>query len=158
MAQEAHTDLRDAIAGLKSGPIPDEAFLPALQQRLEAYRQRYAIQTGLRVAPDIGEHSLDPIVALQVLRVVQEALANARRHGHASRVEVALTRADGRACITISDDGQGFDAATPAAGDHYGLAFMRERMDSVGGQIAISSQPGAGTQVALSVPLHKEAV
>lgn len=86
------------------------------------------------------------------MRVVQEALANAHRHGRARAVSVALTRHNGRARLTISDDGRGFDAAASPDDGHFGLAIMRERATQVGGSLSIDSHPGVGTRIVVDVP------
>jgi len=86
------------------------------------------------------------------LRVVQEALTNAHKHGHAGQVYVSLGRRNGAARLVVADDGRGFDTAAVGEG-HYGLAIMRERMAQVGGRLAIESRPGAGTRIVLDAPI-----
>jgi signal transduction histidine kinase len=92
-----------------------------------------------------------------VLRVVQEALSNARRHGKATAIRVSIEREDSRARIRVTDDGSGFEPAQfEGDGDgHFGLAFMRERMAQIGGHVKIDSRQGAGTRVILEVPLGR---
>ena len=66
---------------------------------------------------------------------------------------MALTRHNGGARLTISDDGRGFDVAALPDGGHFGLAIMRERAAQVGGCLSIDTQPGAGTRIVVDVPL-----
>jgi signal transduction histidine kinase len=108
----------------------------------------------LSVADDLSDDDFTPDTTAQLLRVITEALTNARRHGGASRVDITVAGEGDMARVTVTDDGRGFDAGASGdgAGGHFGLAFMRERMAQVGGGIAIDSRPGAGTRVTLDVP------
>ncbi len=98
-------------------------------------------------AADVPE--LDPRVQAAAFRVVQEALHNALRHSGASEVSVTLSRARGRVVLEVADDGAGFDPGLAVPG--LGLASMRERAAAVGGKLRVSSAPGAGTRVRLTV-------
>jgi signal transduction histidine kinase len=100
-----------------------------------------------------------PPVALPVkiglYRILQEALANAVRHGHAVEHEVSLSSDGARVAMEVRDAGRGFDLAAvmqrPLAG-HFGLEGMRERVQILGGSFSIESAPGLGTQVRVEVP------
>jgi len=88
---------------------------------------------------------------VELLRVLQEALVNARRHSGAGSVEVRL-RAEGGALVAeVTDDGEGFNTASTRAG--VGLSAMRERVEGLGGMFEVKSQPGEGTKVRVTVPL-----
>jgi PAS domain S-box-containing protein len=157
VAQDAHDDIRESILCLKAGSAQEWSLVSALQCFLEAYRDRYGISTELIVPPDLEEQTFVPGAGVQLLRVIQEALTNARRHGRARCVQVAFERDDGWARIHVADDGCGFDPALiSAGGDHLGLAFMRERMSQIGGGVSIHSCAGAGTQVEFRVPIRDE--
>jgi signal transduction histidine kinase len=86
-----------------------------------------------------------------VYRLVQEALTNVVKHAGASRVEVGVRQEGGEIEISVRDDGEGFDPATSSAG--RGLIGMRERIELLGGRIAVTSKPGTGTEIAATVPL-----
>jgi signal transduction histidine kinase len=88
-----------------------------------------------------------------VYRLVQEALTNAVKHGNASRVELTAEEGDGEIRIVIRDDGEGFDPLAPTAG--RGLTGMRERIELLGGEIAVSSRPGEGAEISARVPLQE---
>ena len=150
-AQGAHADVRESILSLKTASIEDQPFAVALARYLDTYAARYDLRIELAVADGLAD-PFAPETSVQVLRVVQEALSNARKHGQAHHIGVTVGRQNGSARVVVVDDGQGFDPA--AVGDgHYGLAIMRERMAQVGGRLAIESQPGTGTRVALEAPL-----
>jgi signal transduction histidine kinase len=90
-------------------------------------------------------------VDVELLRVLNEALTNARRHSGAEKVEVWL-RMEGEAVLArVLDDGRGFDPSSTRAG--VGLSAMRERVEALGGEIEIKSPPSEGTEVALRIPL-----
>ena len=153
VAQHAHADVRESILALSTTPSGGWSFLPALRRYLDEVRADYAVQTELCAPPDMAEDPVDPEVAVQVLRVVQEAVTNVRRHAGGSAVRVIVEQDDGTLRVTVADDGRGF-AVEPADGGHdghFGLAFMRERMQEVGGSVDIVSLPGRGTSVSLSV-------
>jgi PAS domain S-box-containing protein len=161
-AQEAHADLRESILGLRAGPVGDWAFLAALRHYLAGFSAQSGIVTELAVQPGLGEAAFPASSGIQMLRVIQEALTNARKHSGAHRVWVTLEQEKGEAVIVVEDDGAGFDPngfdpgklAAGHAGGHYGLAFMADRMAEIGGRLTIESEPGAGTRVVLHAPIR----
>jgi PAS domain S-box-containing protein len=157
VAQEAHNDVRGSILNLKTGPAEQWSFLAALRRYLAAYQEQYGIRTELGLLPEIDERTFDSDTGVQVLRVIQEALTNARKHGHARCVQVNFEQQDSQMRIIVADDGSGFDPGQLAGGgsNHFGLAFMRERMEQIDIRLAIESQPGAGTRVVLDVPVKQ---
>ena len=90
-------------------------------------------------------------VGVELLRVLQEALINARRHSGAGEVGVTLRAEGGEILAEVVDDGQGFDPESVQTG--VGLSAMRERVEGLGGEIGISSRPGEGTRVEVRVPM-----
>jgi len=84
--------------------------------------------------------------------VVREALSNASRHGHASSARVSLVGERGVAVLEITDDGDGFAVDAVPPGGH-GLANFRLRAGRLGGEAVVTSAPGCGTTVRLSLPL-----
>lgn len=123
-----------------------------LRRTLEILCADFARRAELPVSTALDDLRLDDERALAVYRVVQEALTNVAKYARARSVHVALQVIDGRACVEVRDDGAGFDPARPRAGSH-GLAGMRFRMQSCGGDWSVRSAPGQGTTVRASVPL-----
>jgi PAS domain S-box-containing protein len=161
VAQDAHADIRASILSLKAGSAPEWSFLAALRQQLVSFSDHYGISAELTIPPDLDvAQAFEPGVGVQLLRVIQEAMTNARKHGRAGCVQVAFELRDGEVRIIVADDGRGFDADQLASGasqgDHFGLAFMRERMAHIGGCLTVHSRPGAGAQVVLQVPIRDE--
>jgi signal transduction histidine kinase len=123
-----------------------------LQRTLEILCADFARRAELAVQTTLDDLRLDDERALAVYRVVQEALTNVAKYARARHVHVALQVVDGRAHLQVRDDGQGFDTTQPRPGRH-GLAGMRFRMQSCGGDWSVSSAPGQGTTVQASLPL-----
>jgi len=155
VAQQGHQDLREDILNLKAGSGASWSFLAALVQHLDAYREHYGIRTSLQLPDGLADELFEPEEGVQLLRVIQEALTNAHRHGGAHQVSVRFELQDSRAQIVVADDGCGFEIGEMpgAPGDHFGLAFMHDRMQQIGGSLQVISQPGAGTQVILIAPV-----
>ncbi len=155
VAQEAHADVREFILGAVTVSMLDQGFLPALEEYLGQLNRNFGLRTELNPPTQWDESALAPAVALQLLRIVQEALTNARKHAHAETVSVCLDAPDGHARITIQDDGRGFEPERLANRRRlsFGLRFMHRRVESIGGQLEVRSAPGKGTQVIVQVPL-----
>jgi len=94
-------------------------------------------------------------VSLCLFRVIQEALRNIAKHGHATEVKVELIEALGKIHLKISDDGVGFTPNGKSVRPGLGLISMRERLSLIGGKFAIVSKPGFGTRVEATVPPHR---
>ena len=86
-----------------------------------------------------------------LLRIVREAIGNAARHGEAQSVRVEV-RADDGLVLSVRDDGKGFDPASPRRPDSFGLESMRERVETVGGRLAIDSAVGGPTTIRVELP------
>jgi len=90
-------------------------------------------------------------VEMNLLRIGQEAVANAIKHARARRISIELWYTAESVCLTVSDDGQGFAAERAAPTGHFGLLDMRERAQSMGSQLQIESEAGRGTRIAVDV-------
>jgi len=98
---------------------------------------------------------LQPMAELQLLRIVQEALTNLRKHPRATEVTVQLARLDGTVCVRVADNGIGFDPGALERGQipRFGIATMRERAEAMGGRLQVTSLPGKGTTVEAVLPV-----
>ncbi|MBI4338128.1 MAG: GAF domain-containing protein [Chloroflexi bacterium] len=154
VVEDTYQEVREGILALRSAGSPQMALVPMLESYLADYRHRTGVAATLVVA-DQRATQFPPRVAVQLVRVVQEALANVHKHARASKVEVRFQVAAQRAVITVDDNGVGFDPESRALGapSHFGIQVMQERMESVGGSLTIRSRPGAGTQVIAELPL-----
>jgi len=154
VAHEAHADVRESILGLKADSLQEWSLIPTLRAYLEKYQTNYGIRTELAISDGVADDTFEPAAGVHLLRVVQEALSNSRRHGGARNVTVVVGMNDSRAHVIITDDGTGFDNSRHggAGGSHFGLTFMRDRMQQIGGSMEIDSRPGTGTVLRLDVP------
>jgi PAS domain S-box-containing protein len=157
VVREAHADLREYILNLRSTALLQQPFFSAVKHYLDGFTSNYDIQTSLNLPAGFACEACPPETQLQIFRILQEALSNARKHGKARLVQVIFTRQEDRLCMSIQDDGSGFDmdVLSKQGGTHYGLQFMRERAAQMDGRLDIRSSPGAGTTVELRIP-YKE--
>jgi len=95
-------------------------------------------------------------IEMNLLRIAQEAAANAVKHGRAQHVEIELRYTSGAVGLSVSDDGTGFAPSQASPSGHFGLLDMRERAQSMGSQLKIESEPGSGARVSLEVPISNE--
>lgn len=153
VTEEAYRDVREAILGLRQAGRP-RGFLEALQ----AYVDKYAIQSGIEVKLETSTSSQTALAfssEIQVLRMIQEALTNVRKHARAATARVRVSDAipDGL-MIVVEDDGRGFDPGEMRVqrDGGYGLETMRERIELVGGNLRVDSSPNHGTRVIAIVP------
>lgn len=150
-AREVYTEVREGILALRTAPGPGESMPKALL----AFVHRWEEQSGVEVSARVDERiDLPPAVELQLLRVIQEALSNVRKHSGSKRVELVMQRRETSVEAMVRDEGMGFDpeALDRRGRPRFGLAIMRERAESVGGQLNIDSEPGNGTTVRIRVP------
>ncbi|MDI6772160.1 MAG: GAF domain-containing protein [bacterium] len=149
---EAYDEVRHAILGLRTAGVQQD-LEATLRGQIGRFREQVRIPVNFGVEGSVP--TIPALVAVQVTRIVQEALTNVRKHARAVEVRVDLVVGEGRLAVRVSDDGCGFDleAAQRAAGARFGLETMRERAESIGGTLEITSAPGQGTTVALVVPL-----
>ena len=153
VARDAHADVRGSIFGLKAGQADGWSFISALKQYLARFQDNYGIHTELDLSGETLEAALSPEAGVQLMRVVQEALTNSRKHSQAHNISVSVGRKDGHIVLSVTDDGAGFDAGSSGGDGHFGLSFMDERMKQIGGSMEIKSKAGEGTVVSLAVPL-----
>jgi len=123
-----------------------------LQRTLEIQCSEFAQRSEIRVKAEIADLQLDPERALAVYRVVQEALTNVAKYAQASEVRVLLQRAGERARLQVQDNGRGFDPQQVRTGRH-GLAGMRFRVRSCGGDLVLRTAPGQGTTIEATLPI-----
>jgi two-component system nitrate/nitrite sensor histidine kinase NarX len=148
---EAHTELRELIAHFRA-PMHKHGLIPSIEQTVERFRRDCRdIHVFLQKEwPDIA---LPSEYEIQVLRIVQEALANVRKHSQADTVRVLLKGDEGNNYrVLVEDDGIGLGETSPIEkpGEHVGLSVMKDRARRIGGKLRIESEPGEGVQILLS--------
>jgi signal transduction histidine kinase len=147
-ADEAYRDVREAILGLRETVREDDGLEGSLREYLRKYSRQTGIATHLECEGDT-RRALSPRAEVQLLRVVQEALTNTRKHSAAHRASVRIDAQPTATTVTIEDDGLGFDPATVAASMEggFGMASMRERVEQIGGTLAVQTAPNQGTRI-----------
>jgi signal transduction histidine kinase len=143
LVRQTQQELTNLIQELRPAALKDKGLTTALREYVEDWSRQNAIPAEVRVR---GEQSMSFLMEQSLFRVTQEALANIARHSGATHVEVELAWEEDQVTLSVADDGQGFNPAT-TNGKGVGLRSMRERVEAVGGQISVTSQPGAGTRV-----------
>jgi signal transduction histidine kinase len=146
--------LRGIIADVRPASLDELGTLAALEALADRTRSR-GVEVALVVDLDYeaGRTTVrpDPELETAVYRVVQEAVNNAVKHAGADDVAVTVREQGHVIMVRVSDEGHGFDPGEPARG--YGLVGMRERVESLGGALAIESSPGTGTTVTVRLPV-----
>jgi signal transduction histidine kinase len=142
--------VRRLAVELRPSALDDFGLMPALERLTDTF----SAQTGVAVELEstLTSARLPAEIETVVYRIVQEALTNVTKHAQASRVSVFLARKDGAVAAVVEDDGVGFE---PAQGEDGGLGLlgMRERVELMGGRFTVESRGGAGTTIAVEVPL-----
>jgi signal transduction histidine kinase len=148
LSEQAHKELRLALGELRA-PLEKGDFFDALHSTLSTFSQRSSLRVELVEVPE-KRPAIPPLISLQVLRIIQEALANARKHSGGSHIWVRWTYADQQHTFSIKDDGHGFDLEHTGQG--FGRTIMSDRARRIGGQLKVYSAPESGCAVILTVP------
>jgi PAS domain S-box-containing protein len=131
-------------------PALDLGLVAALEWLAEDFALRSEIPCAFEARA--GEVRLGEKVATELFRIVQESLTNVARHAGAQQVRLAMQFDDDALCLSIRDDGRGFDPQDASGLRHFGLLSMRERALRIGAALEVSSRPGAGTLVHVRLP------
>ncbi len=147
-AQEALREMRLLIFELRPPALEKSGLAAALQARLDAVEVRGGIKAELKAE---GEENLPAAVQEELYHITQEALNNVIKHANPQHVTVRLQFQDEATSLQVCDDGVGFDLTQAMESGGLGLRGMKERVERIGGTLAISSAPGQGTQVTIRI-------
>ena len=146
--------LQSLITELRPSILDDIGLGPALSNLLSRTRSMSALEitATIDLAFDSGRRKtrLTPEAESSAYRIVQEALTNVAKHAGARRVEVSVIESDDRLRITVADDGRGFEPRLDSG--RFGLVGMRERVELIGGRLAIESAAGEGATIRAELP------
>jgi PAS domain S-box-containing protein len=147
MVQRITSNLRPRI-------LDDFGLVPAMEWHLKDFQKRSGITCTLKA----GKRSLmmEKNRAAAVFRIFQEALTNVARHANATSVSISLSAWNGRLRMRVADNGIGIEESRVLAASSYGILGMRERAQSLGGQVSVRGMPGKGTTLELEIPLPAE--
>ncbi|MDO8614326.1 MAG: GAF domain-containing sensor histidine kinase [Dehalococcoidia bacterium] len=156
-AREVYVDVREAILGLRATAQDDRRLVPRIRDYLDVFGRLADLKVNCRVENGADVVDLPVAAEIQLLRIVQEALSNVRKHAGATGATVRLRAKDGCLRVIVKDNGHGFDPGSYDRGDwpQFGLKTMKERSEAVGGTFQLRSAPGKGTTIAVTVPLAR---
>ena len=152
------SDTRGLISELSPPVLYELGFVPAVEWLCQEMLQKHGIKVGFQ--DDKRTKPLDSGVRVLLYQAVRELLVNVAKHAESQEADVSISRSGNKIRIEVSDDGIGFDNSE--IGLHadieggFGLFSIRERLEPIGGQLKIESEPGNGTKVIITAPLGKE--
>jgi signal transduction histidine kinase len=148
MAKTARSGLdetRRALSALRAAPLEEWGLAVALRSYAADFAARNSMELELNLPDNLDD--LPAEVEQAYYRIAQEALENTARHARAGRLAVSMEQRSGSLCMTIADDGEGFDPGKTDASRQFGLLGMHERAELIGARLEIESRPGQGTLV-----------
>jgi signal transduction histidine kinase len=154
LAKSGLEDARRMLLGLRPKSLEGAQLCDALKQLADNFFRDCGIQCSFCLrgrAPKLSEDTEN-----ELYRVAQEALCNVRKHSGARSVSILLRYGSGGVLLAIKDDGQGFVVKkTEAGAQGFGLLAMSDRALRLGGKVDINSRAGAGTELKMTVPVHR---
>jgi PAS domain S-box-containing protein len=155
MISDGANSVRKICAGLRPGILDDLGLPAAIEWHANDFTSRTGIPCEIKLPSN--ELHIDSGKSIAIFRIFQECLTNVMRHAEAKSVRVSLRGEEGTLLLTVQDDGVGFaESSVSNSTGSLGLLGMKERAQACGGDVQISSSPGNGTTVSISVPLEKE--
>jgi two-component system nitrate/nitrite sensor histidine kinase NarX len=146
LTRGAMAEMRALLAELRPSTLTDADLGDLLRLLGNAFTGRTNIPATVTI---LGQGDLPAEVQVAIYRVCQEALNNIAKHAKASQVEINVRQEPGSLELHIRDDGRGFDTSEQMPPGHYGLSMMRERAETVGALLTVTSQPGHGTELTI---------
>jgi signal transduction histidine kinase len=145
--QSTNREMRALLLELRPSTLDEKGLVAALEE----LASNYSARLGIKVDADLEPVTMAPAAEVAALRIAQEGLANAIKHANATTIRLGMRRRGEMAVITVSDNGRGF--VPNGNGQGLGLRLMRERVDELGGSLAIDSREGEGTTVTATLPV-----
>lgn len=151
---EAHVSLRELLANFRSR-MDERGLIPSIEELVE----RFETETGITIylQNEWSGFTFSPIQEVQIFRIIQESLANIRKHSNASNVRILLGKLDvDHYSVLVEDDGRGTveKVETSLPGESVGMSIMRDRAERIEGILRVESEPGEGTRVQLAFPAN----
>jgi signal transduction histidine kinase len=152
-ARKAQTEIRSLVNELRPVKLDEDPLIKALQRHIDSLRHSSNVQAELSIQGIVDDIPLP--VQRHINRIAQEALSNIARHARAEQADITLTVEPELVTLHICDDGRGFDpqVVSRSTAQSLGLISMRERVEMLGGALAIRSSEGAGTRVTVTIPI-----
>lgn len=156
MSRHSMVDARRSVWDLRCHLLEEGDLVSALRQIVQPSSPRDDVRVEVNVTG--APLRLSAAVEMNLLRIGQEAVANAIKHGNASEVNAILQYEQERVRLCITDNGRGFRPEETAPTGHFGLLDMRERAHSMGCALEVESAPDCGTKIAIEIPVREQAV
>lgn len=150
-AQQALREMRLLLHNLRPAVLEQMGLVKAIWQRLEAVEKRVGVTVDYQVE---GQIDLPVLVEEALYHIVQEALNNALKHAAATKISIRLCQQGPKVTLTVSDDGKGFKVFKSIDSGGLGLTSMRERVDSLGGNLNIDTKVGVGSRIQVDLDLE----
>ena len=151
-AQQALREMRLLLHNLRPAILEQLGLVKAIKQRFDAVEKRVGVEVDYQVQ---GKIDLPPRVEEALYQIAQEALNNALKHAAATEIRLVLCQQDGKVSLTVSDNGKGFKLRALNEGGGMGLTSMRERIDSLGGNLDIDTRIGGGSKIQVELDLKE---
>lgn len=154
----ALTEMRELIGHLRPAQFEDRRLADILQDAIRGFEARSGATVDAEMVGEFPVNGVSVTQRITFYRILQEALNNAHRHGHARAVSVRVTESGEGITLEVADDGRGFDAEgvlrprTGAPIARFGLHGMRDRASVLGGSFGVTSSPGRGTTIRVFLP------
>jgi signal transduction histidine kinase len=143
-------ETRRAMKALRASPLDELGLVLALRQMAETAAERASLQLSVQLPKHLPH--LDKETEQTIYRVAQEATNNILHHADAQRLELLLVMNNGRICLSVCDDGTGFELSDKVQQGHFGLTGMKERAALAGGMLQVKTSKGQGTTIYLDLP------
>jgi signal transduction histidine kinase len=131
-------------------------LVSALRSHCHEFSRQEGVQTWLEVGSAVG--SVPAEVAICLYRITQEALRNIRKHSGAREAWVQLSRDHQQVCLCVLDKGSGFDPRQASGKAGLGLVSIRERVQSLHGELSVQTKPNEGTRIEVRIPVRGKEV
>jgi len=153
-AHKAATEIRSLLLEKQVVHLAAGSLERRLKDEMEIFRARTGLKLEFECA--IDAHDLPYEVEQELYFALREGIINAIRHSRASELNLSLIQNQTTCCVDLRDNGVGFDKSSVVGGGGFGLKGMRERIEKVGGHLAIETAPGKGTCISIEVPLRAQ--
>lgn len=127
---------------------------PAVEWQIKQFERRNGIACKLVTIAQKIEFGLNAAQTAAIFRILQESLANIARHSHATKVDITLRQDEECFLMEVKDNGKGLQPGDRRKANSFGLMGIRKRIHALGGELIISSTPGNGTVLSISIPAH----
>ena len=151
-AQQALREMRLLLHNLRPAVLEQLGLVKAIRQRLDAVEKRVGVTVDYKIE---GEINLPPLVEEALYHIVQEALNNALKHAAATKISLNLRQHKAIVTLTVSDNGKGFKLIESSDNGGLGITSMRERVESLGGDLKIDTNIGEGSRIQVELDLDQ---